>query len=444
MRGTSIRNMFLLLVLFGGAIIVSELRFYELVPKKTLDELRSRLKKAQRFEARVKAEAAATLPPKLGADFIAEPLLPLPSSVSDVGKKTHPVENKMSVIIHHATHVPKLKPEWKITPDMKGKFFVYQPSGGWGNQRLILGWAMIAANAMNRTLILPVAAHHSNFWQNFNKHKPEDVTPMHKILDIDALSKALINGVRVSTLTIPDLEILLEHRTWLRYEKPQVLRGTTKENWWGDKFIRSQWMKKRTPDFIFWHKTSMWKCCGAELATRNWLNRHIIFHKHLKALAKLLAIPLGKFNAVHVRRNDHVGGKNSDRASPEVYYARHELGRFDKNIPLYIATDEVDHAWFDPLKNALGFKRLMFWNDLNKGILDRALERYPLAMRNDVLGFIEQLICANGVMFEGSVKSTFSFAIDFIKRHDLLRELHFQLPSRPVSMSPYQLPPGKM
>ena len=43
MRGTSIRNMFLLLVLFGGAIIVSELRFYELVPKKTLDELLDKL-----------------------------------------------------------------------------------------------------------------------------------------------------------------------------------------------------------------------------------------------------------------------------------------------------------------------------------------------------------------------------------------------------------------
>lgn len=50
-----------------------------------------------------------------------------------------------------------LDQKWKVDPNEKGmKYFVYQPSGGWGNQRLILRWAMVAANAMERTLILPM------------------------------------------------------------------------------------------------------------------------------------------------------------------------------------------------------------------------------------------------------------------------------------------------
>jgi len=50
-----------------------------------------------------------------------------------------------------------LDEKWKINPNEKDvKYFVYQPSGGWGNQRLILRWAMSAANAMDRTLVIPM------------------------------------------------------------------------------------------------------------------------------------------------------------------------------------------------------------------------------------------------------------------------------------------------
>lgn len=106
-----------------------------------------------------------------------------------------------------------------------------------------------------------------------------------------------------------------------------------------------------------------------------------------------------------------------------LMFALEHLQRFDKSIPLYVATDEKDKAWFDPFKTEYGFKKLVFWDDLAADIKDQILPKYPTTMRGDLIGFLEQIICAKAKNFAGSHGSTFSAAIMALRRNKKLRAI---------------------
>ena len=69
----------------------------------------------------------------------------------------------IDAILARPKEMKSIKPEWQIHEDSPGRFFVYQPTGGWGNQRMILASAIVVANAMNRTLVLPMIAPRERF-----------------------------------------------------------------------------------------------------------------------------------------------------------------------------------------------------------------------------------------------------------------------------------------
>jgi len=149
----------------------------------------------------------------------------------------------------------------------------------------------------------------------------------------------------------------------------------------------------------------MWLCCGPS----NQYGQNIGFNNHLKAVAWRLHKELfSDYNCIHVRRSG--GHTGPDRKHVSTYYKQH-LQKFDKSTPLYIATDEKDKEWFEPLRTEFGFKELYYWRDLNQDIVERELSFYPETMAGDITGFIEQLICADATKFEGSHASTFSVAI---------------------------------
>lgn len=97
------------------------------------------------------------------------------------------------------------------------------------------------------------------------------------------------------------------------------------------------------------------------------------------------------------------------------------LASFNKSVPLYIATDEKQLSWFNPLKDEYKFRRLLFWTDLSTEIKARAIAQFPTAMAGDIAGFIEQIICSNAYKFGSSHASTFSAAISVIRRIERLR-----------------------
>ncbi len=334
--------------------------------------------------------------------------------------------------------------KWKVMNRYHGKkLFVFQPSGGWGNQRYILRWAMIAANAMNRTLVLSPIAPHSDIWHRFNDFRSDQIISMAQVLDLDALQEAVINGVLAHNDTVLSLkDKYLSHLNWIEYVKPhdKDLSGGRRKWWWfPESYVKQQFgigSSYESADVVFWKQGSMWCCCGTDIRSDSvWYGRHIMFNNHLKTLALRLMKPFGFiYNAIHVRLGDHA---EKDRRNVDVYYKVHKLNKFNTSIPLYIATDEKPEnldAWFGPLRDKYGFKQLLYWRDLDRSILEREVLAYPIDMHRDILGFIEQLICGNAVMWEGSRKSTFSAAIYAIRATPSLREMKWKFPPKPSTV----------
>jgi hypothetical protein len=313
------------------------------------------------------------------------------------------------------------------------KYFFYQPSGGWGNQRFIIRWAMMVANAMNRTLAMSPLAAHSDIWTGYNQWRKEDLLPADKVLDVRALDEAIDRGV----VFLDDIPARIVQR--IQNETYMTVRTHVKGHYvnrerkrlliYKEADIRESWLSVQE-DVVFWDKMSMWQCCTTDfLPDTVWYGRHIMFNQAFKSLARALTAHLGPYNAVHVRRGDMTISK--DRRTAEVYYKVHRLDAFDKTLPLYIATNEKDLSWFDALKLPGRFTKLVFWDDLNQNLLEETLTNFPQAMKGDILGFIDMLICGNAVKWEGSRKSTFSAAISSIRVSPPLRSLHWEFPPKP-------------
>uniref|UniRef100_A0A6V2SYF3 Uncharacterized protein n=1 Tax=Emiliania huxleyi TaxID=2903 RepID=A0A6V2SYF3_EMIHU len=74
---------------------------------------------------------------------------------------------------------------------------------------------------------------------------------------------------------------------------------------------------------------------------------------------------------------------------------------------VFVATDELDRAWFAPLREQ-GFG-LRFADDLDRAPLLEALSSFPQAVWADVLAILEQVVCAGAPSgFVGSLPSTLS------------------------------------
>jgi hypothetical protein len=71
----------------------------------------------------------------------------------------------------------------------KKRYFAYQPSGGWNNQRLLVENALIICRLTNRTCIAPPAAPHSNYFPNYNRLPASAVTGMPRLLNFDKLNE---------------------------------------------------------------------------------------------------------------------------------------------------------------------------------------------------------------------------------------------------------------
>lgn len=314
------------------------------------------------------------------------------------------------------------------------KYFFYQPSGGWGNQRLILRWAMLVANAMNRTLAVAPIAAHSDIWHRYNLWQKDEVVPADKILDVRALNEACNRGV-VFLDDVP-LRVVeqVRNQTSLSVKvhvKGHYVNTATRKKLliYKESEIRETW-SLIDQDIVFWDKMSMWMCCVTDFSPDQvWYGRHIMFNDDFKLMARRLMNSLSPYNAVHVRRGDMTISK--DRRTSEVYFKAHKLSRFDMTLPLYVATNEKDKTWFSSLTLKGRFQRLVFWDEIDLQQVDAMLQGFPKVFQADVVGFLESLICGNAVRWEGSKKSTFSAAISAIRVASPLREVDWAFQPKP-------------
>eukprot|EP00515_Schizochytrium_aggregatum_P016754 CAMPEP_0202104978 /NCGR_PEP_ID=MMETSP0965-20130614/5771_1 /ASSEMBLY_ACC=CAM_ASM_000507 /TAXON_ID=4773 /ORGANISM="Schizochytrium aggregatum, Strain ATCC28209" /LENGTH=550 /DNA_ID=CAMNT_0048673853 /DNA_START=1 /DNA_END=1650 /DNA_ORIENTATION=+ len=278
---------------------------------------------------------------------------------------------------------------YRLKADATGRFFLYQPSGGWGNQRLILRWAVILANAMNRTLVLPPIAGHTSMYENFNKKQAHQVLHMGQVLDLDTLNSVVYRGVKVH---VGDMESyqhgILQHLKWRMHERNSAISFIS------ERTVMARWAKEDA-DVVFWRKGSMWRCCAThQLMYYHHINYAIDFSAHLKLAALRAIAPFGpRFNALHFRRGD---SHHMERRTVKGYVKFHHLKmhRFDRSVPLYIATDESDRSFFDAfLSPEVGFSSLVFASDLIEAELAPILDAAAPELRGTLIGFVEQIIC---------------------------------------------------
>ncbi|GBG26813.1 Hypothetical Protein FCC1311_030352 [Hondaea fermentalgiana] len=325
-----------------------------------------------------------------------------------------------STLYRDSARWSRVPERYKLRHDEVGRFFLYQPSGGWGNQRLILRWAVLAANALNRTLVLPPVAPHANFYLGFNKFEKSQILHMGQVLDLDLLASRVYAGIRVHEGDMNEYEnLIFRNRTWRMYEKPAAI------SFMQEKTINRRWSNEKA-DVVYWHKTGMWKCCATmDAQYYAFIQYGMEFSKTLQALALRAAAPMApRYNAIHFRRGD---SQIMERRSVHKYIKYHgaTMRHMNKSLPLYIATDERDRALFRPFVTTYGFSRLVFPEDLHQDIIEPFLAKVPAAMRGDVRGFIDQIICLYAERWSGSALSTFSYVISAMRNKRLRRGKYF-------------------
>lgn len=318
--------------------------------------------------------------------------------------------------------------------DPAKRYFFYQPSGGFGNQRFILRWAMVAAAALNRTLVVAPFAPHSNYWYGYNQWNKTDLVPANMVLDDSALQDAMraSGGVQYIDDTPQRVIARILEETPLTVLKQ--VRDRKRDSRYSESYIHKHFISYNE-SIVFWDETTMWGCCPTDdKRDLIWFGKHIVFNREMKQFAWSLLLPTKQqeYNAVHIRRGDMT---SRDRATAQLYYKNYHLDRFNRALPLYIASNEPNREWFKYIEHK--FPRVIFLSELlQQGPLHRFLTTaFPKKMYFDVAGYVEILICSKAKQFQYSSRSTFSAAIYSARGNTAALELDFEFPSKPSSIS---------
>lgn len=143
------------------------------------------------------------------------------------------------------------------------------------------------------------------------------------------------------------------------------------------------------------------------------INRVLKYHDKFYYYADAVRQKIGKFNAIHIRRNDFLYERKSDLksvdSSSKIVKAVQKLPFFDPSLPIYIATDEKQRSFFKKL--SLKYD-IYFYDDFDF--------KFGNDYVNDKLhnAVLEQVICSRSENFFGTYLSTFSKRINIMRGLD--------------------------
>ena len=126
-------------------------------------------------------------------------------------------------------------------------------------------------------------------------------------------------------------------------------------------------------------------------------------------MARMNGDPQGIFDSLHVRRNDFQVFYKDTQADGEKITARAN-GLLEENSTVYVATDESNVTFFDPLRKHY---HIYFLNDFKHLIKGISFHYY---------GMIDQLVASRGRTFVGSYYSTFSGYINRVRGYHSQKE----------------------
>jgi hypothetical protein len=140
------------------------------------------------------------------------------------------------------------------------------------------------------------------------------------------------------------------------------------------------------------------------------INRATKYRQHYYDLFNASPMSSIAYNALHIRRNDFFiqfstsleSVNTSDKLLQQLELLINK-GMFSSELPIFIATDEVDLSYFDPLRKQY---KLIFSSEFNGQLnkLDQAI--------------LDQVICSKANMFVGTLHSTYSKRIEIMRGLD--------------------------
>uniref|UniRef100_A0A7S2RY20 GDP-fucose protein O-fucosyltransferase 2 n=1 Tax=Mucochytrium quahogii TaxID=96639 RepID=A0A7S2RY20_9STRA len=316
------------------------------------------------------------------------------------------------------------------------KYFVYQPSGGMSNQRIILREAFLAAKALNRTLVVPPVGAHTSMFYNYN-----GLDYLRTIDPFDVFDKKrLETGVSVLGLSNCILRRFVETnenkygQSWLRVERDRKgsFKQLTTESLISDFGDVKQ-------DVIFFAKYSMWKGFRFKVSEYDIADRYILLHPEMRRVARIASEKLfdnQKFSAVHIRFEDRNVQYLTDVLGPATSFVR-RLIKYQvlaDSSNLYVATQpsKIGNAYFNAFTKA-GFNLTYSNSLLEVPEVVQFMKRFASTdIYISALGLVEQLVCARGNFFLGTGFSTFSWFIRMKRNSPLLFYDESLVPGKPV------------
>ena len=129
------------------------------------------------------------------------------------------------------------------------------------------------------------------------------------------------------------------------------------------------------------------------------INRCFRYKNKFYELSKKVKEKIGDYNSVHVRRNDFLLC-HEDKLVPSDLLLEKLYAFFPRSKPLYIATDEKDLTFFDPVREKYD---IYFYKDFDFN---------TTALETDVM---DQVICAESDIFMGTYLSTYTKRINVMR-----------------------------
>lgn len=334
----------------------------------------------------------------------------------------------------------------------KIRLLSYQPPGnGWNNQRIALENALVLAKLLNRTLVVhPMAPHalggklkagHNPGYVAYNMINVSDLLPLTEFVDLQLMSEV-----------VPVISVNASHPRFLRDYSWLTWRNichSTGFGYWVDrppqtseevsllsqqKFSPSNIWRQKCPDeqkraendpspivryvsdlagdqsqMLYFEQGTLFgihirfTTYEQAMEAQSWVVDHVRYSSEVWKRVEMVVRRMGgKYNALQVRRGDHM-----DRKLPQSYWMDRMVERkFPTDIPVYVATDSSDIEWFEPFSKA-GY-RMHFASNFTD-ILN--FTHLPETLRPDFLGIHEQCLCEGAEEFIPSPASTFDALI---------------------------------
>mmetsp|Transcript_21645 Transcript_21645/g.42512 ORF Transcript_21645/g.42512 Transcript_21645/m.42512 type:complete len:598 (-) Transcript_21645:507-2300(-) len=294
------------------------------------------------------------------------------------------------------------------------KYFVYQPSGGMSNQRIILEQALLVARALGRVLVVPPLCPHTSMFWNYNKVDWDRTAEAFQIFDEVRMNNA------VSTLGLSNIILrrFVEgneprsfprwHRVELPYKAADRAPPYTTED--------IQRIYGNDPaEVLFFAKYSMWKRFAFTEEELVYARQHVQLSAAFRRVSRIAVEHMFGFEpfiAVHIRFQDRDTMLLTDKLGPASSFVKRLTRRNATTVShqMYVATQpsRSGSPYFESFRKA-GFE-LTFSNKLAEvPEVGRFLARFPQNdIQSSLLGLIEQLICTRSSYFLGTGFSTFS------------------------------------